>query len=284
MKALLRSPFLAAMIGGLVVAGGFLALGVTGRRTTRTVVQQAPVFAQRASSHASSLTAHAIYERAAPAVVFIKARVAQPTQSPFDLAPERRNSIATGSGFVVNRAGLVMTNYHMIAGADRDTGVTVLFEDAISRPAIVIAEDPNNDLAVLKVDLRGVPAVAPLALGDSTTIRVGDPTLALGNPFGLDRTLTTGIVSALQREIQGSGGFNIDNVIQTDAQLNPSDSGGPLLDAAGRVIGINSQIAPASSTGNNRGAGIAFAVPINTVKALLPVLRRGTSRTVQASR
>ena len=112
----------------------------------------------------------------------------------------------------------------------------------------MIAEDQNNDLAVLKVDLRGVPTVAPLVLGDSTTVRVGDPTLAIGNPFGLDRTLTSGIVSALQREIQGSGGFSIENVIQTDSPLNPGNSGGPLLDAAGRVIGINSQIA----TGQNR--------------------------------
>jgi S1-C subfamily serine protease len=283
MKRLLRSPFLAAVLGGLVVAGGFLALGVTGRRTTRTVVQQAPVFAQRASSKASSLTAHAIYERAAPAVVFIKARVTQPAQSPFALAPQRRNSSSTGSGFLVNRNGSVLTNYHLIEGADRNTGVTVVFEDAIIRQAAVIAEDQTNDLAVLKVDLTGVPAVAPLPVGDSTTIRVGDPTLSVGNPFGLDRTLTTGIVSALQREIQSSGGFTIDNVIQTDAPINPSISGGPLLDAAGRVIGINSQMAPGPGSGN-AGVGIAFAVPINTAKALLPAWPRARTRAIQASR
>ena len=110
----------------------------------------------------------------------------------------------------------------------------------------------------------------PLTLGDSTTVRVGDPTVAIGNPFGLDRTLTTGIVSALQRQIQAPSGFTIDNVIQTDAAINPGNSGGPLLDATGRVIGINSQIA----TGERRSGsvGIGFAIPINTAKAAIPEL------------
>src|SRR6202163_2347003 len=111
----------------------------------------------------------------------------------------------------------------------------------------------------------------PLPLGDSTTVRVGDPTLALGNPFGLDRTLTSGIVSALQRQIQAPNGFSIDNVIQTDAPINPGNSGGPLLDAAGRVIGINSQIATGGDGGSG-SVGIAFAVPINTAKRFLPNL------------
>lgn len=281
MKDLLRSPFLAAVLGGLVVAGGFLALGVTGRRTTRTVVQQAPVFAQRTSSGKSSLTAHAIYERAAPAVVFVSALISQPTQSPFALAAQPEDSSSTGSGSLVDRRGLVLTNYHLVEGADRNTGVTVRFQDAITRPAAVVAVDQNNDLAVLKVNLRGVPTVAPLVLGDSTTVRVGDPTLAVGDPFGLDRTLSSGIVSALQRELQGSGGFSIENVIQTDSPLNPGNSGGPLLDAAGRVIGISSQLA----TGQNSSGrtGIGFAVPINTAKALLRSLGPERSRTVVAS-
>src|SRR5205807_8474800 len=114
-----------------------------------------------------------------------------------------------------------------------------------------IGEDPSNDLALLKVDTTGLPNVAPLMLGDSSSVRVGDPTLAIGNPFGLDRTLTSGIVSALQRQIQAPNGFAIENVIQTDAPLNPGNSGGPLLDATGSVIGINSQI----ETGGNGGTG-----------------------------
>jgi putative serine protease PepD len=127
---------------------------------------------------------------------------------------------------------------------------------------------------VLTVDMSGVPTVRPLALAGSTTVRVGDPTLAIGNPFGLDRTLTSGIVSALQRQIQPPNGFSIDNVIQTDAPINPGNSGGPLLDAAGRVIGINSQIATGGSGGNG-SVGIAFAVPINTAEEFLPRLERG---------
>ena len=122
--------------------------------------------------------------------------------------------------------------------------------------------------------MSGVPPVRPLALGDSSTVRVGDPTLAIGNPFGLERTLTSGIVSALQRQITAPNGFAIDNVIQTDAPINPGNSGGPLLDAAGRVIGINSQIetAPNSGTGS---IGIAFAVPRRHRQDFLAGLGRG---------
>jgi S1-C subfamily serine protease len=280
MKVFLRSQFLAAVLGALVVAGAFLALGVTGRRTTRTVVEEAPVSAQPASNSAtSSLTPHAIYERDAPGVVFVQAQVTQQVQNPFELLPQRELSTSTGSGFLIKRSGLVLTDYHLIEGADRSTGVTVRFEDSVTRPATVIGEDQNNDLAVLRVDMSGVPAVAPLPLGDSSTVRVGDPTLAIGNPFGLDRTLTSGLVSALQRQIQAPNGFSIDNVIQTDAPLNLGNSGGPLLDAAGRVIGINSQIetAPNSGSGN---VGIGFAVPIDTAKQFLPRLSRGRAVTL----
>jgi len=146
--------------------------------------------------------------------------------------------------------------------------------DGVARRAIVVKRDADDDLAVLRVDMAGVPSVQPLRLGDSTTVRVGDPTLAIGNPFGYDRTLTSGIVSALQRQIRAPDGFSIDNVIQTDAPINPGNSGGPLLDAAGRVIGINSQIAAAGDQGEG-SVGIAFAVPIDTVKGVLSSLRNG---------
>jgi S1-C subfamily serine protease len=273
MKGLIRSPLASALVGGAVVAGTFLALGVTGHRTTETIVQQAPVAAAPASN-SSGLTPHDIYMRDAPGVVFVRAYVVEQVQDPFDLFPQQQSSTSTGSGFLIDRAGHVLTNYHVIEGANRHTGVTVRFEDKISRPALVVGEDPNNDLALLKVSTAGLPSIRPLALGDSTTVRVGDPTLAIGNPFGLDRTLTSGIVSALQRQIQAPNGFAIDNVIQTDAPINPGNSGGPLLDATGRVIGINSQIATgdASSSGS---VGIAFAVPVNTAKEFLPRLSAG---------
>src|SRR5205085_5813732 len=162
---------------------------------------------------------------------------------------------------------------HVIEGAHRETGVTVQFADAVTRRAAVVGQDQNNDLALLKVNMAGVPEVQPLALGDSSSVRVGDPILALGNPFGLDRTLTSGIVSALQREIQAPNGFSIDHVIQTDAPINPGNSGGPLLDATGLVIGINSQIYTGSSGGGS--IGIGFAVPINTAKSEIAQLENG---------
>src|SRR5579884_328305 len=174
-----------SVIGGLVVAVAFLVLGVTGHRTTQTIVEEGPVAAQPASSSSSGLTPHDIYERDAPGVVFVRAQIIQQVQDPFNLFPEQQSSISTGSGFLVDPRGYILTNYHVIEGADRNTGVTVQFEDNVSRQAALVGQDPSNDLAVLKVNMAGVPAVQPLQLGDSTTVRVGDPTLAIGNPFGL---------------------------------------------------------------------------------------------------
>jgi S1-C subfamily serine protease len=260
MKRLLRSHFAASVLGGVVVAVVFLALGVAGRPTTQTIVEEPPV---AASSTGSGLTPHAIYQRDAPGVVFVRAQLVQQVQDPFDLLPAQQQSISTGSGFLIDPRGYLLTAYHVIDGAPGRGGVTVQFEDGVARAAAIVAQDPDNDLALLKVDISGVPRVKPLALGDSTTVRVGDPTLAIGNPFGLDRTLTTGIVSALQRQLQAPNGFSIDNVIQTDAPINPGNSGGPLLDATGKVIGINSQIEA------DHSVGIGFAIPVNTAKELL---------------
>jgi S1-C subfamily serine protease len=269
MKRLLRSQFASAVAGGLVVAGVFLGLGVTGRRTTQTIVQEAPIASSQASSTGSRLTPHAIYQRDAPGVVFVRANIVRKVQDPFDLFPEQQRSTSTGSGFLVDRQGDILTNYHLIDGANRSKGVSVQFEDNVLRQAVVAAVDQDDDLAVLRVDMGGVPSARPLMLGESASVRVGDPTLAIGNPFGLDRTLTSGIVSALQREIQAPDGFRIDNVIQTDAPINPGNSGGPLLDAAGRVIGINSQIAAGANNGVRVSVGIAFAIPIDTAGRIL---------------
>jgi S1-C subfamily serine protease len=274
MKTVFRSQFAAAALGGLVTTGALFALGVVGRRTTRTIIEESPVAAQPASAHGSGLTPHAIYEREAPGVVFVRALVIQQVQDPFDLFPQREQSTSTGSGFLINSSGLILTNFHVIEGADRSTGVAVQFVDNVTRQAKVIGQDPNNDLALLKVDMSGVPSVQSLPLGESAAVRVGDPTLAIGNPFGLDRTLTSGIVSALQRQIQAPDGFSIDNVIQTDAPINPGNSGGPLLDATGHVIGINSQI-ETTGNGGTGSVGIGFAVPIDTAKQFLLSLQRG---------
>jgi S1-C subfamily serine protease len=264
--------FVAALVGGAVVAVVLLGLDVGGGARTTTVVQQAPVASSgslsAASAAESGLTAHDIYERDAPGVVYVRAEVHQDASSPFGTD---QSGEATGTGFVIDGDGHILTNFHVVDGAIK---VTVGFDDNRVVDARVLGTDATNDLALLRIDADGLK-LSPLELGDSSTAQVGDPVLAIGNPFGLDRTLTTGVVSALQRQITAPNGFTIQHVIQTDAPINPGNSGGPLLDAAGRVIGINSQIVAGGAGGGN--VGIGFAVPINTAKRLLPQLKRSGS-------
>ena len=269
MKGVLRSPVAAAVVGGLVVAAVFLVSGIGDSTKKTTVVQQAPISEPAANSD-QGLTANAIYKRDAPGVVFIRSQIVRRVDSVFGL-PEEQRGEATGSGFVIDDKGYILTNWHVIAGASK---VSVSFENDKNVDAKVVGRDPSDDLALLKVNPDGL-TLDPLTLGDSKTVRVGDPVLALGNPFNLDRTLTQGIVSALQRQISAPNGFGIDNVIQTDAAINPGNSGGPLLDAAGRVIGINSQIATGNGNSSETGGsvGIGFAVPINTAKRVIPQLK-----------
>jgi S1-C subfamily serine protease len=268
MKLLLRSHFVSAVLGGLVVGGALIAFGVAGHRRTETIVEESPVAAQTAANSTSGLTAHDIYQRDGPGVVFVRAALIDQVQSPFNLLPADESNTSTGSGFLVDRHGDILTNYHVIDGAARSGGVTVKFEDDFVRAASVVAVNQNDDLAVLHVDMHGVPPVLPLLLGDSTSVRVGDPTLTIGDPYGVDRTLTSGIVSALQHQIRASDGLNINNVIQTDQRIDVANSGGPLLDAQGRVIGINSQVATAGA-GSAAGQPVSIAVPIDTVDEIL---------------
>jgi putative serine protease PepD len=178
---------------------------------------------------------------------------------------------ATGSGFVVSKDGLIVTNDHVVDGASQ-VQVKVGTSDQ-AQDATVVGADPSRDLALLKVDGHDLPT---LSLGDSSAVGVGDPTYAIGNPFGLDHTLTTGIVSALQRNLQAPDGAKISGAIQTDAALNPGNSGGPLLDADGKVIGVNSQIQTGSSSGAEGGnVGIGFAIPANTVKSFIDEAKAG---------
>ncbi|MFN8133193.1 MAG: trypsin-like peptidase domain-containing protein [Solirubrobacteraceae bacterium] len=261
---------LAGLAGGALAAGAILVSGIGDSSTTKTVVQQAPIAsATPAKDGSAAPTAREIYKRDAPGVVQIKAQVVQQSQSPFDPFPQEQQGTSTGSGFVIDKSGLILTNAHVIDGASK---VSVSFEDKKTVDAKVIGKDVSTDLALLKVDASGL-RLTPLKLGDSKGVQVGDPTVAIGNPFGLDRTLTTGVVSALQREIQAPDGYAIKNVIQTDAAINPGNSGGPLIDATGRVIGINSQIATGGSGSSGGNVGIGFAVPINTAKELIPQLR-----------
>ena len=268
-KSVVPAAVLSAVLGCLAAVAIVAEFNLGGGHT-KTVVQQAPLRGQDASSDSDSgLTPRQIYKRVAPGVVFIRAQVVQNSQSPFDFGfPQEQRGEATGSGFVVNRDGTILTNAHVVAGA---TKVSVQFADRHVVDARILGRDESTDLAVLHVDAKR-DELTPLALGSSASVQVGDPTIAIGNPFGLERTLTTGVVSATKRTIQAPDGFEIDGVIQTDAAINPGNSGGPLLDATGRVIGINSQI---ETGGNGQGSvGIGFAVPIDTARRLLPELER----------
>jgi S1-C subfamily serine protease len=267
-------PFLAALVGaGVVVAALAAAGGLKGDTKTITAIQAAPLQPSNAAQTAKGLTAHEIYARAAPGVAIVTSTIVQKSESPFGLfgggEETQRRGQATGSGIVINNSGTILTNYHVVENAVK---VTVSFEKGKTIDAQVVGKDPSNDLAVLHVSPEGT-ALHPIPLGNSSAVQVGDPVLAIGDPFNQERTLTTGVISALQREITAPNGFAIKSVLQTDAPINPGNSGGPLLDSAGRVIGINSQIETGSSGGGS--VGIGFAVPINTAKAEITQLEKG---------
>ena len=266
------SNLIAGVLGGLVV----LVIGAilietdvidTGDSTTR-VVRQAPI-SQAATDPAaaqSGKTVQDIYREEGRGVVFIQSEGVSGGESPLG---QEQQGTATGSGFVVDKDGTIITNAHVVEGASK---VTVSFEEGGEAiDADVKGVDDDADIAVLKINPEG-RNLTVLPLGESSKLNVGDPVVAIGNPFGLQRTVTTGIVSALQRQVDAPSGFPISNVIQTDASINPGNSGGPLLNAQGEVIGINSQIA----TGGGQGSvGIGFAVPIDQAKRELPKLRAG---------
>jgi S1-C subfamily serine protease len=268
-----RTPLGSAVVGGLVVAVfGLIAIGAgwvhsDSSTSTDVVPSLAPTpVPQQAVQHGngagSGLTVDQIYKADGPGVAFVQATQAPKAPAPFNPFGGSGGGTATGSGFVIDHQGHILTNAHVVNGASK-VEVTLGRKDVSSPiPATVVGKDESTDIAVLKVN---APAneLHPMPLGDSSQVSVGDPVVAIGNPFGLDRTVTAGIVSALQRQIQSPSNFTIDNVIQTDAAINPGNSGGPLIDASGRVIGINSQIESGGSGGN---VGIGFAVPINTAR------------------
>jgi S1-C subfamily serine protease len=171
----------------------------------------------------------------------------------------------TGSGSVIDQDGNILTNYHVIEGA---TKLAVSFGGQKNYAAQVVGGDPDTDLAVIKLIEKPKEPLTIIALGDSDKLEVGQKVLAIGNPFGLDRTLTTGVISGLQRPIRARNGRPIEGAIQTDASINPGNSGGPLLDSHGRMIGINSQILSPSGA----SAGVGFAVPVNIAKRIVPLL------------
>ena len=271
-RATAASNLLSGVVGGLVVlalGATLIGTGVINTGDTRTeIVREIPTpTATLARADGKSRSVADIYRKTGGGVVFVSARVTTQSDSPFG-TPLLQEGLATGSGFVLDRDGYILTNAHVVEGA---RNASVRFDEGGDLvDAKVVGRDLSTDIAVLKVD-PGAAKLHPLRLGNSSRVHVGDPAIAIGNPFGYDRTVTTGIISALQRQIKAPNGFTIGHVIQTDAPINPGNSGGPLLDANGRVIGINSQIATGGGPGS---VGIAFAVPINTAKKVVPQLEQ----------
>jgi S1-C subfamily serine protease len=268
MRRLVATSLASALLAAVVVA---IVVAITGLGSHTNTVNTGSGLASIASNQ-GGLTAEAIYRQAAPGVVRVNAEgVSQ--SSPFGLPGSGQGS-ATGAGFVLDNTGRILTNAHVV---DRAQKVTVTFSDNRTSDAQVVGRDSSTDIALLKVDPSGV-SLHPLALGSSQGLQVGDPVLAIGNPLGLDRTLTTGVVSALGRHIDAPNGFSIENAIQTDAALNPGNSGGPLLDTRGAVVGINAQIAGGGQSGQS-ASGIGFAIPIDAAKKVVPQLQTSGNAT-----
>jgi S1-C subfamily serine protease len=261
----------AALLGGGVALGGAAGLGKLGEKTTVIREEAAPAGSAPAAFQPTGPreSINAIYRASAPGVVHIETatRVQQPPDpffgNPFGTTETQR---ALGSGFVIDKAGHIVTNYHVVRGAST---IQVSFSNNERFKARLVGVDPSTDIAVLKVNVKA-RALKALPLGDSDTVRVGDQVIAIGNPFGLDRSVTAGIVSAVQRRISAPNNLSISHVIQTDAALNHGNSGGPLLNAQGQVIGVNAQIETGGVSDGN--VGIGFAIPINTVKDVVAQL------------
>ena len=264
------APLLAAaVVGG--GAGAVVVASTDDAGKTATITSAAPAAVEPVADTGGALSSRQVYEAAKGSVAYITAQMTPDAPGPFG---ESRSGQASGSGFVVSGDGYVVTNAHVVDGA---SSVRVKIGDGETRTARIVGTDASADIALLKVD-PGTQKLEPLALADSDDLHVGDPTYAIGSPYGLQRTLTTGVVSALDRQIDAPNGFSIDSVIQTDAALNPGNSGGPLLDSAGRVIGVNSQIESNSSGGSASNSGIGFAVPSNTVTSVVEqLLEDGTA-------
>jgi len=281
MRRFFSTSFGSALLGGAIVGVfGWIAIAagwIEGESATPTATTVGTPPAETVASREGGdeeggdgevSTVNEIYRRDGQGVAFVSAARAGGGAQEFSPFGEPEGGTASGSGFLIDKQGHVITNSHVVEGSDA-VEVT-LGSDDTPYEAEVVGTDPATDVALLKVDAP-TDRLRPLALGDSSAVEVGDPVVAIGNPFGLDRTVTSGIVSAVQRQIQAPNGFSISQVIQTDAAINPGNSGGPLIDAQGRVIGINSQIQTGGSRGN---VGIGFAVPINTARDVVEQLKQ----------
>jgi S1-C subfamily serine protease len=254
----------AGVLGGAVAVAGVAVFGDLDSGTTVVTETAASATPGLAPAPGPAMSVNEIYERAASGVVRVNRTSNSTTFDP--------QGSGLGSGFVIDKTGHIVTNYHVVEGASE---VNVSFSNRDTVKAEIVGNDPSTDLAVLRVE-TSANALTPLPLGNSDKVRVGDQVVAIGNPFGLDRTVTSGIVSALQRFITAPNQFTIDHVIQTDAPINPGNSGGPLINSRGQVIGVNTQIETGTGSSATGNIGIGFAVPSNTVKDVVAqILRTG---------
>jgi putative serine protease PepD len=271
MQGQTAKTLLSAAVGGAIAAAAVLALSPDRTERHRVIARgtvSANMLASDERTHAT--VAHTIYEDAAPAVVAISATA---TTTSFFGSEQNAD---TGTGILLTASGLILTNDHVVAGAT-SLAVQLGGNSGPLRRASVVAVDAPHDLALLKISPGGLK-LHTLKFVSSAGVHVGDPAYAIGNPYGLDQTLTTGVVSALDRTIDAPDGAAISGVIQTDAALNPGNSGGPLLNTAGEVIGVNAQIATGDgggAVGQGGNTGIGFAIPADTVIADLKRLDNG---------
>ncbi|HEV7462013.1 MAG TPA: trypsin-like peptidase domain-containing protein [Solirubrobacteraceae bacterium] len=263
----------AALLGAGAVAGLLAVTGaLDGSTKSTSVVQQ--VSGSGGSGATSGLNARKLYASSSAGVVDITAQgVSSPGGQggggPFGAPGGQSQTTAAGSGSVLDGQGRILTAAHVVTGA---SSIKVSFQDGTTRTARVLGSDPSTDIALLKIDPSGL-TLHPLALGSSKTLSVGDPLAVIGDPFQYSRSLSTGVVSGVDRTIGATNGFSIAHAIQTDASLNPGNSGGPVLDANGRLVGIADQIATGGTASSSSGVG--FAVPIDLVKSELSQLERG---------
>jgi S1-C subfamily serine protease len=253
----------------VVVAAGVSALlwrFLPPRRTPLYDPDSAPrVVAARGDLADDERSTIGLYRQARKSVVYVENRAR--SRDFLSLDPTER-VVGTGSGFVWDEQGYVVTNYHVV---HQGSSFRVVLHDGTDWDARLVGVEPDKDIAVLKVEERAQGRLEPLAVGSSKDLEVGQKVFAIGNPFGLDQTLTTGVISGLGRKIRSMTGRSISDVIQTDTAINPGNSGGPLLDSAGRVVGVNTAIYSPSGV----SAGIGFAVPVDTVNRIVPNLIRG---------
>ena len=269
MKTTLAIVLAAAVGGGLVGAVVGLALDGQGSKGVPAAASAAtPPPTATIARRAAGLTPEAIYRRDAPGVVVITATQTQVVPPTFFAPATKQRVAALGSGFVIDKQGDIVTNDHVVQGS---SSIRVGFSSGASYPATVVGTDPSTDVAVVLVKAPQT-ALRPLSFDNSAATSVGDPVYAIGNPFGLDRTMTAGIVSATGRDIQAPNGLTIQNAIQTDAPINHGNSGGPLLDRSGKVVGIDAQIQGGTVNAN---VGVGFAIPSDTARSVADQLIAG---------